>query len=151
MLIHPWGGQWKCVWPQGGHTKDVCVLGVANMRTHIMLRGSLVVELFGQGGLRCCSGAGLIGLCGRNQRTPAKKVATSGGHNFLGIASRMLCFEYVVDEYVFYKIKKRAPGYVACGPSNRRNAGPPLAAASRRTRSKHMPDLRVTYLPKYWS
>mgnify|MGYP001546237194 CR=1 FL=1 len=62
----------------------------------------------------------------------------------------MLCFGYEVDEYVFYIIKKRAPGYVTCEPSNRRNAGSPLAAASRRTRSKNMPNLRVTYLQKYW-
>ena len=28
MLMGDKGGQWKCVWPQGGHIKDVCVLGL---------------------------------------------------------------------------------------------------------------------------
>ena len=92
-------------------------------------------------GVRFVQWVVLIGLCVRIQRTPAKNSSNLGAHNFWSISSRTLCFGYEVDEYVFYIMKKRAPDYVACEPSNGRNAGPPFAAASRRTLSKHMPDL----------
>ena len=65
---------------------------VANMHAHVMLKWSLVVEVFDHGGLTSVQWVVLIGLCVRIQRTPAKKSATSGGHNFCSVGPRMLCF-----------------------------------------------------------